>query len=274
MADATKTEDKPKRTPKSLITEEGVKKALEAQCGPDAELRSWEVIDFTKKGDNYACVVSSVVVTYIKYLKKQWTSFVVKLNPCEGLMSMNDIAGGMFMKEGNFYTQLVPELNKILVLSGQPELKLAKCYNASLNKDEEIIYLEDLRDEGFKMTDRKKGLDAPHLTLVLQELGRMHAASMILQGSKSKKELIELYPCLEEKFFDKEKIKDPIMEKFSSSQTENSSEMLEQIDGYQNIAKQIKEIEFFSDAVKEIESAPPFEVICHGDCWTNNVLFK
>ncbi|MPC88588.1 hypothetical protein E2C01_083503 [Portunus trituberculatus] len=51
-------------TPHSLVTENHVRAALIADKGAAARLTSYKVVDFTKKGDNYACVVSSVEVKY------------------------------------------------------------------------------------------------------------------------------------------------------------------------------------------------------------------
>ena len=272
MADSNSSQES--KISKSLVTEDGVRNALKAKFGEDAELNSWEIVDFTKKGDNYMCDVSSVVVNYTKSLEKRTSSFVVKLSHNEGLLAVNDTSADIFMKEGGFYTNIVPELDKILISSGQPELKVPKCYNLNLRKGNEIIFFEDLRNNGFKMTDRKKGLDEQHLNLFLKELGRFHAASILLQDSKSKKELIEQYPCLEELFFNEKLIDDASTIQFTSSLTENASKILEQIEGYEQIAEEIKQIDYLGEVISELKSTRPFEVISHGDCWTNNVLFK
>lgn len=265
---------KEKKEPHDLITEEGVKTALKNQCGNDADLLTWKIHDFTQRGDNYASVVSSVLVAYTKNSKRQWTSFIVKISPCGGMMAMNDGIANMFRKESHFYSKIIPALNKELIAAGQPGLKVPKCYHFNLNKDEEIIFLEDLRDEGFKMTDKKKGLDAAHLNLVLQELGRMHAASILLKGTKSREQLLAEYPCLKEEFLNEEQSKTEMMRGFAKGVTEGGSHLIEDIDGYKEVAKIISGFDFWEIILKQMESTPPFEVICHGDCWVNNVLFK
>ena len=55
--------------PHELVTEEGVKAALKSRYGSDADLVTWEVHDFTSKGDNYLSFVTSVLVKYKKILK-------------------------------------------------------------------------------------------------------------------------------------------------------------------------------------------------------------
>lgn len=267
-------EAQPPKTPQSLVIEEHVKIALAAQCGPDAILKGWNVHDFANKGDNYACIVSSVIVTYLKNQQKHWTSFIVKLNPCRLFKSLDDMTNLMFEKEGHFYTKIIPELNKCLKNVGQTNLKVPKCYYIHLEVDNEVIYLEDLRDEGFKMADRKKGLDIPHLLLVLNELGRLHASSIFFKGSKSKETLLEEHPCLREMFASEKMVSSPEMQQFCKCIMDGAADMLKVVDGYEEVAERIKKLDFFDNLLKELESESPFEVICHGDCWTNNFLFK
>lgn len=43
-----------------------------------------------------------------------------------------------------------------------------------------MIVFEDLKSLGYLMADREIGLDEDHCKIVLEKLGRFHAASMIL----------------------------------------------------------------------------------------------
>jgi hypothetical protein len=40
--------------------------------------------------------------------------------------------------------------------------------------------VQDLSAEGFKMAERRHGLDLPHCLLVMRKLARFHAASIVL----------------------------------------------------------------------------------------------
>ena len=269
-------ETKPRRTPQSLVTEDGVKKALEAKYGLDAVLESWEVKDFTSKGDNYACIVSSVKVHYKKDGDQRNTSFVVKLNPCMALEGMENSTNLMFEKEGKFYSTIVPKINKVFRSIKQPDLKVPGFYHMDLTMDNEVLYLEDLRESEFKMADRKEGLDVPHLLLLLKELSRLHAASLLLKGSESKEDLIKKDPCLREMFTSEEMINNEDMVNWCNSSLKTSAKVLCGLDGYSDAAEKISKIEnTLIEMKKEVENIDqPFEVFCHGDCWTNNFLFK
>ncbi len=59
--------------------------------------------------------------------------------------------------------------------------RVAKGYASSYKLGKEVLILEDLRKRHFKLFDRRRGMDVPHATLVLKELGRLHAASLLLE---------------------------------------------------------------------------------------------
>ncbi|XP_064120880.1 uncharacterized protein LOC135225539 [Macrobrachium nipponense] len=166
--------------PKSLITEEYVKKALIADKGIQAVLKSWKVIDFTKRGDNYASEVTSVEVKYSLNDKEEFVTYVVKLNPHRNFGEFQEAEPFLFEKEGKFYKELMPVLNEVLMSAGQKPLRYAKCFFVSLEEGKEQLYFEDLRARGFKMFDRRKGMDECHIALVFSELARLHAASYLL----------------------------------------------------------------------------------------------
>ena len=75
----------------NLIKEEYIQAALLKSKGPEARLTSFEIKDFTSKGDGFMCFVTSVEVHYSLEDQRSTTSFVVKLNP-----STNDDTNNAF----------------------------------------------------------------------------------------------------------------------------------------------------------------------------------
>nr|XP_053644583.1 uncharacterized protein LOC128697078 [Cherax quadricarinatus] len=263
----------PQKTYRSLITESHVKQALKAQQGSSAQLLSWTVTDFTSKGDNYACIVTSVDVCYHKEGKDRKTSFVVKCNPCRALQIFNEFATTVFQKEAGYYLELLPLLNAQLSLVGREPVRAPHCYFAHITEQEEVIFLGDLRPEGFKMFDRMKGMDTAHAVLVLKELGKLHAASILYQKETSVV-LEDKYTYIQKDFhsiFGGDDFK-----KMLTSQAENAAEIAERIGGYEKVADWLKDFAPNSSDVflEQIKKCPPFDVLCHGDCWNNNILFK
>ncbi|KAK8734904.1 hypothetical protein OTU49_005723, partial [Cherax quadricarinatus] len=261
------------KTYRSLITESHVKQALKAQQGSSAKLLSWTVTDFTNKGDNYACIVTSVDVCYHKEGKDRKTSFVVKCNPCRALSIFNEFTTMAFQKEAGYYLELMPLFNAQLSRVGREPIRAPHCFFAHLTEQEEVIFLGDLRPEGFKMFDRMKGMDKAHAVLVLKELGKLHAASILYQKETS--------VVLEDKYTHIQKDFQSVsggdeFKKILTSQTENAAEMAERISGYEKVADWLKDFAPSSMDVllEQLKKSPPFDVLCHGDCWNNNILFR
>ncbi|XP_066990856.1 uncharacterized protein [Macrobrachium rosenbergii] len=264
-------------TPQSVITEDSVKKVLEADKGSDALLKSWKVIDFTKPGDNYACFVTSVGVKFSKGNEEDCeVSYIVKLNAQRRMEGIPDMTPFMFKKEGKFYEQLAPVLNGALTAAGQKPLRFPKCFLVLLEEGKEQIYFEDLRARDYKMFDRKKGMSKDHCSLVLAELARLHGASYLLRKkSLEGRPAAEKYDFLALDFFNFfPKARDLFLPVFQAN-VDTGMMMLERVGGYETAIEWLKtfklEIENVFTTAMQSEK---YSSICHGDCWNNNILFK
>ncbi|XP_064121415.1 uncharacterized protein LOC135225818 isoform X6 [Macrobrachium nipponense] len=263
--------------PKSIITEDHVKKALIADKGIQAVLKCWKVADFTKRGDNYACEVTSVEVKYSLNDKEECeVTYVVKLNPHRNFGDFQEVAPFFFEKEGKFYEELVPALNEALMSAGQKPLPFAKCFLVSLEEGKEQLYFEDLRARGFKMFDRRKGMDKYHVALVISELARLHGASYLLTKKVLKgesaggryefitKDLLDFTPNTKELFLS-----------WIERGVDTGVMMLDRIGGYESASAWLKSMK--SEVENVLSSgiqSTRFNSICHGDCWNNNLLFR
>lgn len=269
-----------------LLTEENVRAALESDQGPDATLLSWRVRDFTQKGDNYACFVTSVEVRFrlggeerfrLGGGEERSASYVAKLNPRRVNEALNEMMAKLFYREGTVFTKVVPAMNRILARIGCPPIAVAKCFFCSLAKGEEVLILEDLRPRGFKMWDRRRGIDAPHARLVLQELGRFHAASLLLESELPDKDLLRTY-SLGDHFMSSDAAK-KLFGGMVSAQLEATARILEEIPKYERVCQWLHEtkgesLNMFTEMLDPANYKPPFFVLNHGDCWNNNLLFR
>ncbi|CAL4144096.1 unnamed protein product, partial [Meganyctiphanes norvegica] len=257
----------------AILNDSAVQAALTADQGEDAKLESWENVPFTNKGDNFASFVTSIQVKFKKGDQNRQISYVVKLNHCypKLLPDWPDLVPRLFEKEGKFYLEVLPELNRFMTESGQKLLPFPKCYYAQYDEGKEIVILEDLRPKQFKMTDRRKGMDLQHATLVIQGLGRLHAASSLLLKKYSIDDLKSRYP-----FIFKENWDQKVIEDMMAPAITNGKEMLIKIGGHEKavswLDKQLSEIYGFFKM--NYASSPPFNAICHGDCWNNNIIFR
>ncbi|KAG0720160.1 hypothetical protein GWK47_006935 [Chionoecetes opilio] len=273
----SEAQEPPKVTPQSLVSEKLLRAALKADKGDDAEMVSWEVKDFTNKGDNYACVVTSGIVRYRQGDdKEREVTYVAKCNPLRNMAAFESFTKIVFMKEAQFYQKIVPLINTELEATGQEPLRLPTWYVNHLVEGKEIIVLKDMRPDGFKMFDRLKGMDVVHVSLVLQELARLHATSTIVQAKMS--EPMEVtYDFLQKDYGDYSGAAyERFFETVFASNMETVAKMAEKVGGYDTVVKWLN-----SNAAQGLDmvlgclkKSPPFDVICHGDCWNNNILFK
>jgi len=184
---------------------------------------------------------------------------------------MPDFTPMVFEKEGKFYLDLLPNLNQIITQSGEKQLPFPKCYYAQYTKDKEMIIFEDLRLKGFKMTDRRKGMDVQHAALVMQGLGRLHAASIIVKNKTSIDNMKEQYPWLLTELWSGK-----VLENLFPPQVQNSKDILIKVGGHEKAVNWLDKllpniVDFFA---KNLVICPKFSAVCHGDCWNNNILFR
>lgn len=248
-----------------------MKEALKAHKGGEARLTSWQIKDFTSKGDNYASVVSSVELDFDLNGNDESITYIVKINPCHGMESFEETTHTIFLKEAEFYIKLLPQLNGVLREHELSPLAVPECHYGTLEKKKELIFLEDLRPRGFRMFDRRKGLDVAHASLVLKELARLHAASLLLQKK------------------DPEYSKDTLLHRGWINITDDGFGMLQVLEGVMDTGiMMLKKVGGYESSITWAESTKSklreifekqmepckHQVICHGDAWNNNLLFK
>ena len=265
--------------PRDLISQKDVEITLKSDQGVQASLDSFEIQDFTKKGDNNACVVTSILVKYTKNSRQYEISYVVKLNPLrkgvpEGVMKV------VFDKEIGFFTEILPLLNEQLKASKEPPLRVPRYFHAARDVGREVIFMEDLRKAGYKMHERQKALDKNHTLLILRELGRLHASSLLLINTDLTEEnkveqFRKRFPFVQEAIDSAGDARGKIEKMFTMALV-NTAELLAEIPNYDKISSVLKEKkrEIFDDASKTDVATEPFIALCHSDCWNNNFLFR
>ncbi|KAK7078257.1 hypothetical protein SK128_027803, partial [Halocaridina rubra] len=270
----TKTDAENTVTPQSIITEDNVARTLLADKGLDAQLTSYKVVDFTKRGDNYASVVSSVEVNYLLHGQENTINYIVKLNPCRSFQNLEELNHVMFTKEGKFYQILVPEINSVLEKAGREPLHLPRCFHVDYTNGREQIYLEDMRAKGFSMFDRRQGLSKEHTELVLKELARLHSASFVLKTNLSNA-LSSKDDFLQKDFLTYISNCDEAILQAMKGHLVTASDLLQRIGGYEKAVSWVEGLKPKLAALLTTGlKSEHFDGICHGDCWNNNLLFR
>lgn len=275
MADAeVKT---PGEVARTLVDVEHVKSALKADKGIDAHLVSWALRDFTKKDDNLTSVVTSIDVEYsLQGVENQTSSYVVKINPSLKENEYESFTHQIFTKEASFLRDLAPKLSSLMEAGGQRPFAFPAHLFSKLDEGRELIIMEDLRRRGFKTRDRLVSMDVTHTTLVMQELARIHAASFLLQDRQPTKKLADTYEFLKADWATFTGEKRATFQTMFSDCMADAVTILEKVGGYGKVIDWMKRSQASCMDVMEaqVSKAYPFEVLCHGDFWTCNLMFR
>lgn len=266
-----------KKDPLSLITEQHVTSALRKDKGVEARLLKWNISNFTENGDNLATVVTRVVVDYSigNSRETQQTSYIVKVNPCLSAGVHDVVTSLMFEKEAKFYEEVIPDLNDMLQKAGQESLRMPKLLHSSQEKGRELLFLEDLRLREFVMVEKFKGQDETHIRLALKELSRLHAASVLLQAKAPDVDLTVRHPALGKDWKNTTGEDKETLTKMISGNYQNAVGILKCCKRHTAATWVERNVSNAWDLFQEhLARNPPFEVLCHGDFWNNNMLFR
>ena len=184
------------------------------------------------------------------------------------------LTNSMFRKEIGFFTDVLSLLNSELARVGEQPLRVAKYLHGVCELGREVVYLEDLRSSGFISYDRKKGLDVEHVILIIHELSRLHASSVLLMSRKDYREIENKIPTLEELWFmvdDKNQ-----MQTLFYGLMETGVNIAENCPGYERVHIHLKKImnNVMETMSEDLKFEDHLKVICHGDSWTTNFLFR
>ncbi|XP_076761363.1 uncharacterized protein LOC143429581 [Xylocopa sonorina] len=240
-----------------------------------------QVIDiFTKaataKGDNYTSDMIRVTVDFtriqgVKNGVNEKKSFIFKFEPIESGTRQD-----LVQKIQLFDTEISMMTTTLNKMSDMLNCRLcARVYHVRMERPLCLI-MEDLAVEGFRMADRQAGLDLTHSMLTIRSLAKFHAASVALCEKEPKHK--SMY---RNGFFRDEYPKE--MSQFIEyacqgliSAIENWDEIDNSI-GVHSYAEKLRKLlpVIYSKGVAVTKrDDEDFNVINHGDCWVNNLLFR
>lgn len=268
-----------KPNPYSILTQELLENVVKKDLGTEWRLEEFEIQDFTKKGDNYACLVTSVICKAMLDKQMKQVIYIAKLNPVREITLMDDIMPELYKKEGAFLTQLSKRLNKILQDINYPQVKFPECVYYNTSKENLILLSKDLRSKGFQMFDRRKGMNLDHSRMLVKELAKLHAASVILKKQLEPRRIRDVYPFLSDDWQTIEEGMKKIMGEFMTSAMNNACKMLDHAKGYEKHKRWLENKvcdahKIYTNFLIKESNLECMNVICHGDCWNNNVLFR
>lgn len=263
----------------------------------------------TKKGDNFVGIVYRVSGKLSRYIsngevsnKKSSINLILKMAPTSQARREQFYARVCFLREIKMYDEILPMFHQFQISNGIiPErngfYEYPKCYKTIDTEIAETLIFQDLKANQFEMYDRYKLITIDHVRLIMKALGKYHALSFALRVRSDIISAFDYYNYnlmyshfhLQDQHPERLQGYSKIQEIFSRTVDDNLREYLKHMlddayksldqEGDERLVKKLQEL-FKKDHIALIgecvkgESAEPYAVMCHGDCWNNNIMFK
>lgn len=177
----------------------------------------------------------------------------------------------LYFNEIHFYKTIWKELRNFQ--NGFPGIhfnKIAKFYCCSVDPGKEKLVMENLQYSGYKMFPRDGTFDDIHVKLLMKSYGQFHGISAAYREhhpKEYKKLTCDLKNALECITLGNKQVCDFIMSSIKRLQSLVEDEKIKaKLRVYTERAPQMA-----LDAIKYEGKNP---VVNHGDCWSNNLMFK
>lgn len=234
----------------------------------------------TNSGDNYLSLIFKIDIKGIKNEKNHEVNLICKCAPkVKEYREFTDVEK-YFKKEEYVYQQLFPIYENFQKEKNikKPFNSIAKYYASSLTEFEEYIVLENMKSKGFVMLNRKIPLSLETCLLVMKEYGKVHALSLALQDQKPEV-FSKILKGYEEDAFIENFRKNMELAEQNSARLDKLNSILKLLDPTKEKHVLYKIGEFFKTLKTNLPIFMSSKdkdgfVIAHGDCWTNNFLFK
>ncbi|XP_043651972.1 uncharacterized protein LOC122619240 isoform X1 [Drosophila teissieri] len=226
----------------------------------------------TAPGENYTSIMIRVIVDILlKDGSEQKVSYILKtmLEADSGADVVNNM--GLFPKERKMYEVHIPQFVKLYKGAGL-EIELApKCLHVEATAELITLVFEDLSRQKFQNFDRLKGFDLPHMRQVLRKLAELHAASAVakeINGPYDPMYFMSMYN--EQSRYMIEAVGKLRQEQFIKAMHNWELENVESYVARLWSPMEVFEVGLHINQVDENE----FNVLNHGDCWSNNIMFN
>ncbi|EDW34164.1 GL22098 [Drosophila persimilis] len=254
------------------VNEDYFQPILEKDVSGFQKIIRFTPIAATAPGDNYASIMIRVHIdTLLNDGSEQKISYILKtqLDVNKGGAMISQM--GFFGKEKEMYKDHIPQFVNLYEEAGLNIELAPKCVHIGETPESITLVFEDLSRQNFKNADRLKGFDMAHMRCVLRKLAELHAASAV------NRLLIGPYASrFYDSFFNEENR--PMLTKIREiREPQFVKAMLEwgvpDVERY--LKKSLTPSQYFNAGLKlsQVDESE-FNVLNHGDCWSNNIMFN
>ncbi|XP_033227885.1 uncharacterized protein LOC117179846 [Belonocnema kinseyi] len=195
----------------------------------------------------------------------QKLNFFIKMFPKKGVQYNFVKASGCFEIELGLYEKIFPK-----ILTSKETNLVPACFLCQ--KDFALVF-EDMTSQGYRILDKFQYLQLEHFLIILKHIARFHAKSLIFE-EKNKRTVLELCHANE-----------VLINNYNIGCQTNFNEIFKNLFILVDLIRDIdsEKKEKFKAKIDRISSdyyektsfsRKSRNVLCHGDLWNNNILFK
>lgn len=262
---------------------EQAKVALDTLLKEKFKLRdfSLETTAGSSKGDNYIGIVYRVLVKESIPTLEKPLGFIIKMPPMHPQRREQFFARPCFLREITVYEELLPlfesfQREKGINITAEGFYHVPLCYHCISEPFTEALFMQDLKLEGFQMYDRCQEMSFEHALKAVESLAKFHAVSFAIKDQC--KEHPSYKKCMEMEDIWLARRNNKMMNDYMAGLSQRALGTLDpETDSkiYERI-KTLLNTSYIENLEKVVASdvAEPYAIVCHGDFWTNNILYK
>lgn len=172
---------------------------------------------------------------------------------------------GSFNKEMVLYTTVFPEM------LDSYEKYIPECF---LGTENGMLVLEDMVHSGYTMANKDTPFDLKHCEVLMKTLAKFHARSFIFKQQHKKTLYDKFSHCMQETLWSQQGTAKPMLDAAMKGIV-SMIDLLPELNDDQRSSFQKKIVKLCAEhPTKLLPSIKYKNVLCHGDLWTNNLLFK
>ncbi|CAH0550363.1 unnamed protein product [Brassicogethes aeneus] len=225
-----------------------------------------------EKGEGYLGEIAFVKITakgngktYNVAIKRAFTIQSIREE-----MPIRDV----FLNEVFFYKECFPVLQQLQSELDLPKFNIApKCFYTSIEPENEYLAMENLKASGFELYPKEEIVPYDHFEFIFKIYANLHATSVVLRKTQPEKfeKLASNFKEVATKSFD-----NPNFNNLWGTMFKQTGEKL--IPGQDDEAIKAFEKKYFNNGISHFMDSWKYHgqdpVINHGDCWSNNMMFK